>query len=222
MATRAADLNSTVLDSSKDTSGIGGHPRGLTTLFFTEMWERFSYYGMRAILVLYMTKSVAVGGLGLDDGVAQVIYGAYTGSVYLMSIPGGWFADKVLGTRRAVLIGGILIALGHYSMAVPTIYTFSAGLVLIVLGTGLLKPNVSAIVGELYSPEDQRRDSGFSIFYMGINIGAFTAPLVCGFLGEKINWHLGFGAAGVGMTLGLIQYVRGRERLAHVGAAPRH
>ena len=222
MATRAADLNSTVLDSSKDISGIGGHPRGLTTLFFTEMWERFSYYGMRAILMLYMTKSVTVGGLGLDDGVAQIIYGAYTGSVYLMSIPGGWFADKVLGTRRAVLIGGILIALGHYSMAVSTIYTFSAGLVLIVLGTGLLKPNVSAIVGELYSPEDQRRDSGFSIFYMGINIGAFTAPLVCGFLGEKINWHLGFGAAGVGMTLGLIQYVRGRERLAHVGAAPRH
>jgi len=199
-----------------------GHPRGLSTLFFTEMWERFSYYGMRAILMLYMTKSVTVGGLGLDDGVAQVIYGAYTGSVYLMSIPGGWFADKVLGTRRAVLIGGLLIALGHYSMAVSTIYTFSAGLVLIVLGTGLLKPNVSAIVGELYSPEDQRRDSGFSIFYMGINIGAFTAPLVCGFLGEKINWHLGFGAAGVGMTLGLIQYVRGRERLAHVGAAPRH
>jgi proton-dependent oligopeptide transporter, POT family len=221
MATKAADLNSTVLDSSKDTSGIGGHPRGLTTLFFTEMWERFSYYGMRAILTLYMTKAVAVGGLGLNDNFANGIYGAYTGSVYLMSIPGGWFADKVLGTRRAVLIGGILIALGHYSMAVPTIYTFSAGLVLIVLGTGLLKPNVSAIVGELYSPEDQRRDSGFSIFYMGINIGAFTAPLVCGFLGEKINWHLGFGAAGVGMTLGLIQYVRGRERLAHVGAAPR-
>src|SRR5262245_42399742 len=220
MATQASSLNSTVLDSFKDTSGIGGHPRGLTTLFFTEMWERFSYYGMRAILTLYMTKAVAVGGLGLNDNIANGIYGAYTGSVYLMSLPGGWFADKVLGTRRAVLIGGILIALGHYSMAVPTIYTFAAGLVLIVLGTGLLKPNVSAIVGELYTPEDQRRDSGFSIFYMGINIGAFTAPLVCGFLGEKINWHLGFGAAGVGMTLGLIQYVKGRERLAHVGAAP--
>jgi proton-dependent oligopeptide transporter, POT family len=221
MATQATSLNSTILDSTKDTSGIGGHPLGLTTLFFTEMWERFSYYGMRALLTLYMTKAVAVGGLGLDDSIANGIYGAYTGSVYLMSLPGGWFADKVLGARRAVLIGGILIALGHYSMAVPTIYTFTAGLVLIVLGTGLLKPNVSAIVGELYSPEDQRRDSGFSIFYMGINIGAFTAPLVCGFLGEKINWHLGFGAAGVGMTLGLIQYVMGRERLAHVGAAPR-
>src|SRR5215475_6232464 len=221
MATQASSLNSTVLDSFKDTSGIGGHPRGLTTLFFTEMWERFSYYGMRAILTLYMTKAVALGGLGLDDKFAQGIYGAYTGSVYLMSIPGGWFADKVLGTRRAVLIGGILIALGHYSMAVPTIYTFSAGLVLIVLGTGLLKPNVSAVVGELYSPEDQRRDAGFSLFYVGIDIGALAAPLVTSPLGEKINWHLGFGAAGVGMTLGVIQYVIGRERLAHAGAPPR-
>lgn len=220
MATQASSLDSTVLDSSKDTSGIGGHPSGLTTLFYTEMWERFSYYGMRALLILYMTKAVASGGLGYDDKTAAGIYGAYTGSVYLMSIPGGWFADKVLGTRRAVLIGGILIALGHYSMAVPTIYTFFSGLVLIVLGTGLLKPNVSAIVGQLYSPEDQRRDAGFSIFYMGINIGALVAPLVCGFLGEKINWHLGFGAAGVGMTFGLIQYVAGRERLAHVGVPP--
>src|SRR5262249_29688104 len=199
----------------------GGDPRGVATLCVREMWERFSYCGMRALLTLYMTKAAALGGLGLDDHTAGGIYGAYTGSVYLMSIPGGWFADKVLGTRRAVLIGGILIALGHYSMAVPTIYTFSAGLGLIVLGPGLLKPNVSAIVGELYIPEDQRRHSGFSIFYMGINIGAFTAPLVCGFLGEKINWHLGFGVAGVGMTLGLIQYVLGRDRLAHVGAAPR-
>src|SRR5215470_10267202 len=222
MATQASDLNSTVLESSKDTSGLGGHPRGLTTLFFTEMWERFSYYGMRALLILYMTTAIAAGGLGLDTKTAAGIYGAYTGSVYLMSIPGGWIADNVLGTRNSVLIGGIIIALGHYSMAVPTIYTFFIGLVLIVLGTGLLKPNVSAIVGELYSPEDQRRDAGFSIFYVGINIGAFTAPLVCGFLGEKINWHLGFGVAGVGMTLGLIQYVRGSERLAHVGAAPRH
>src|SRR5215510_11113662 len=221
MATRAADLNSTVLDSSKDTSGIGGHPRGLTTLFFTEMWERFSYYGMRALLILYMTTAVASGGLGFDTKTAAGIYGAYTGSIWLMSLPGGWFADNALGTRRAVLIGGVIIALGHFSMAVPTTYTFFVGLVLIVLGTGLLKPNVSAIVGDLYSPEDQRRDAGFSLFYVGINLGAFTAPLVTSFLGEKINWHLGFGAAGVGMTLGLIQYVLGRERLAHVGAPPR-
>ena len=221
MATQASDLNSTVLESSKDISGIGGHPRGLTTLFFTEMWERFSYYGMRALLILYMTAEVTSGGLGFDKKTAAGIYGAYTGSIWLMSLPGGWIADNVLGARNSVLVGGIIIALGHYSMAVPTIYTFFIGLVLIVLGTGLLKPNASAIVGELYSPEDQRRDAGFSIFYMGINIGASTAPLVCSFLGEKIDWHLGFGAAGVGMTLGVIQYVLGRERLAHVGAPPR-
>jgi POT family proton-dependent oligopeptide transporter len=221
MATQAADLNSTVLDSSQDKSGIGGHPRGLTTLFFTEMWERFSYYGLRALLILYMTTAVASGGLGFDVKTAAGIYGAYTGSVYLMSIPGGWFADNVLGTRRAVFVGGVIIALGHYSMAVPTIYTFFTGLVLVVLGTGLLKPNVSAIVGDLYSPEDQRRDAGFSIFYVGINIGASTAPLVTSFLGEKIDWHLGFGVAGVGMTLGLIQYVLGGKRLAHVGHPPR-
>jgi proton-dependent oligopeptide transporter, POT family len=220
MATQASGLNSTVLDSSKDTSGIGGHPRGLTTLFFTEMWERFSYYGMRALLILYMTKAGTSGGLGFDEKTAGSIYGAYAGSIYLMSIPGGWIADNVLGTRRAVLIGGVIIALGHYSMAVPTTYTFFMGLVLIVLGTGLLKPNASTIVGELYSPEDQRRDAGFSIFYMGINIGALIAPLVCGYLGEKINWHLGFGAAGVGMTLGLIQYVLGHKHLSHVGAPP--
>jgi proton-dependent oligopeptide transporter, POT family len=220
MATQAADLNSTVLDSSKDTSGIGGHPRGLTTLFFTEMWERFSFYGMRALLMLFMTTAVASGGLGFDTRTAAGIYGAYTGSIYLMSIPGGWIADNVLGTRRAVFVGGVIIALGHYSMAVPTIYTFFIGLVLIVLGTGLLKPNVSAVVGALYGPEDQRRDAGFSLFYVGINIGAFAAPLVCSYLGENINWHLGFGAAGVGMTFGLIQYVLGRERLAHVGAPP--
>ncbi len=213
-----------MVDSTLDRSGLGGHPRGLTTLFFTEMWERFSYYGMRALLLLYMTAPLASGGMGMvtPEGIKQAtsIYGAYTGSVYLMSIPGGWFADNVLGTRRAVFIGGLIIALGHFSMAVPTNYTFFAGLVLIVLGTGLLKPNVSTIVGELYSAGDQRRDAGFSIFYVGINIGAFAAPIVCSFLGEKINWHYGFGAAGVGMTFGLIQYVMGRDRLAHVGNPP--
>jgi len=225
MATQASNLESTApvnsaLTSLNDTGGIGGHPRGLTTLFFTEMWERFSYYGMRALLILYMTTAVAGGGMGLDTKTATSIYGAYTGSVYLMSIPGGWFADNVLGTRQSVLVGGIIIALGHFSMALPMDWTFYMGLILIVLGTGLLKPNVSALVGDLYNPEDQRRDAGFSIFYVGINIGASTAPLVCSFLGEKINWHLGFAAAGIGMTFGLIQYVMGRDRLARAGKPP--
>lgn len=221
MATEASRLDSTATpDSLNDTAGIGGHPRGLTTLFFTEMWERFSYYGMRAMLILYMTTAVAAGGLGFDDKTAASIYGVYTGSVYLMSIPGGWFADNVLGTRRSVLLGGIIIALGHFSMVVPSMPTFYAGLVLIALGTGLLKPNVSAIVGQLYSAEDERRDAGFSVFYMGINIGAFTAPLVCGWLRTNYSWHVGFGAAGVGMTLGLIQYVWGRKHLRGAGEPP--
>jgi proton-dependent oligopeptide transporter, POT family len=220
MSASKGNLSPETFDTTLDTTGIGGHPRGLTTLFFTEMWERFSYYGMRALLILYMTSAVASGGLGMDTKTAASIYGAYTGSVYLMSIPGGWVADNVLGTRRAVFVGGVIIALGHYSLAMPTTFTFFLGLVLIVLGTGLLKPNVSAIVGDLYSPTDQRRDAGFSIFYVGINIGAFTAPLVCSYLGEQINWHLGFAAAGIGMTFGLIQYVVGRDRLAHVGNPP--
>src|SRR5262245_57836158 len=177
MATEASNVDSaSIFDSEKDTAGIGGHPKGLTTLFFTEMWERFSYYGMRALLILYMTTAVASGGLGFDTQTAATIYGAYTGSVWLMSIPGGWIADNVLGTRRAVFVGGVIIALGHFCMAVPTIWTFYAGLILIVFGTGLLKPNVSAIVGSLYKENDERRDAGFSIFYMGINLGAFLAP----------------------------------------------
>jgi proton-dependent oligopeptide transporter, POT family len=221
MATEASNVDSaSIFDSEKDTAGIGGHPKGLTTLFFTEMWERFSYYGMRALLILYMTSAVASGGLGFDTRKAATIYGAYTGSVWLMSIPGGWIADNVLGTRRAVFVGGVIIALGHYCMAVPTIWTFYAGLILIVFGTGLLKPNASAIVGSLYKENDERRDAGFSIFYMGINLGAFIAPIITSSLSEKINWHLGFGAAGIGMTFGLIQFAAGRDRLAHVGDPP--
>ena len=206
--------------TNRESGGLGGHPRGLTTLFFTEMWERFSYYGMRALLIIFMTRPATSGGLGLDERLAASIYGVYTGSVYLMSIPGGWIADNLLGTRRSVLLGGIIIALGHFSMVFPAVETFYLGLVLIVLGTGLLKPNVSALVGSLYSREDERRDAGFSIFYMGINLGAFIAPLICSYLGEKIDWHLGFGVAGLGMTLGIIQYVAGGERLAHVGGPP--
>ncbi len=193
-----------------------GHPRGLATLFFTEMWERFSYYGMRALLVLYMTGSVMQPGLGFLDKKATQIYGLYTMSVYLMGIPGGFIADRFLGHYRAVLLGGIIIACGHFTMAVPGIPFFYTGLGLIILGTGLLKPNVSTIVGTLYTRDDPRRDAGFSLFYMGINLGAFIAPLVTGWLGQKINWHIGFAAAGVGMVFGLIQYVYGRKYLIAV------
>ena len=194
-----------------------GHPRGLSTLFFTEMWERLSYYGMRGLLILFMTAPVAVGGLGFATEKAAMIYGLYTAAVYFSAIPGGFVADRLLGQRKSVLVGGILIACGHYSMFFNRLPLFYAGLVLIVMGTGLLKPNVSAIVGQLYAPEDARRDAGFSIFYMGINLGAFLAPFICGSLGEKVGWHWGFGAAGVGMTIGLIQYVLGSQRLGDAG-----
>jgi POT family proton-dependent oligopeptide transporter len=198
--------------------GIAGHPRALTTLFLTEFWERFSYYGMRAILLLFMVASPEAGGLGLATDRAAWIYGLYTGSVYLATIPGGWVADRLLGLRRAVLAGGILIALGHYSLALHGVKElFFAGLILIVLGTGLLKANISAIVGKLYGAEDERRDAGFSIFYMGINLGAFVSPFICGYLGQKVGWHWGFGAAGLGMTFGLVQYVLGAKRLETVG-----
>jgi len=200
-----------------DRGGIAGHPRGLTTLFFTEMWERLSYYGMRGLLILFMTAPLAAGGLAFATERAATIYGLYTAAVYFSAIPGGFVADRLLGQRRAVLVGGILIACGHYSMFFNRLPLFYAGLVLIVLGTGLLKPNVSAMVGQLYAPDDARRDAGFSIFYMGINLGAFLAPFVCGSLGEKVGWHWGFGAAGVGMTFGLIQYVLGGQRLGNAG-----
>ena len=197
-----------------------GHPRGLSTLFFTEMWERFSYYGMRALLLLYMTAPLSAGGLGFDAARGGAIYGLYTSMVYMTSLPGGWIADRLIGQRRAVLYGGILIAMGHFCMAFPVITTFYLGLFLIVLGTGLLKGNVSVIVGQLYAPEDQRRDAGFSIFYMGINLGAFIAPLVCGYLGQKVDWHLGFAAAGVGMVVGIVQYLAGAKYLGDAGLSP--
>src|SRR5678815_804977 len=188
--------------------GFFGHPRGLSTLFFTEMWERFSYYGMRAILTLYMTKSLVEGGLGFDERYASIIYATYVSSVWYLPLIGGWLADRIFGARRAVFIGGIIIACGHYSMAINSLPTFYAGLILIACGTGLLKPNISAMVGQLYSDEDKRRDAGFSIFYMGINLGAFLAPLLVGFLAQKQSfrtflsslgfdpnsaWHWGFG-----------------------------
>lgn len=212
-----------------------GHPGGLSTLFFTEMWERFSYYGMRAILTLYMTKSLAEGGLEFDERYASLIYATYVSSVWYLPLVGGWLADRIFGARRAVLIGGIIIASGHFSMAINSKLTFFAGLVLIACGTGLLKPNISAMVGQLYSENDKRRDAGFSIFYMGINLGAFLSPIVVGFLAQapwfknfiaslgfnpNTSWHWGFAAAGVGMTLGLVQYLLGRKRLADVGHKP--
>lgn len=195
------------------TTTFFGHPKGLQTLFFTEMWERFSYYGMRAILILYM---VSATGLSMSTAEAATLYGLYTMSVYLFSLPGGFIADRYMGARKAVLWGGILIALGHFAIAFTTISSFYIGLGLIVMGTGLLKPSISALVGNLYTPDDTRRDAGFSLFYMGINIGAFMAPFVCGYLGQKISWHYGFGAAGIGMTLGLLQYVIGQKSLDSV------
>ncbi len=197
-----------------------GHPRGLATLFFTELWERFSYYGMRGLLILFMTAAVPAGGLGFTVAKAGSIYGLYTAMVYLLGVPGGWMADRFLGPRRAVLYGGIVIALGHYCLALPSLNTFYFGLVLITMGTGLLKPNVSTMVGQLYEADDPRRDAGFSIFYMGINIGSFVAPLLCSYLGEKVNWHYGFGLAGIGMTLGVLQYVLGAKNLSPKGLPP--
>lgn len=203
-------------------TGWFGHPRGLATLFFTELWERFSYYGMRGILILFMAAAIVEGGLGFDDGKAAAIYGLYTSAVYLLALPGGWVADKLWGQRKAVFVGGCIIAAGHFSMALPILglhelFFFYLGLILIVLGTGLLKPNVSTMVGELYPESGARRDAGFSIFYMGINIGAFAGPLICGWLGEGIDWHLGFSAAGFGMVLGLIQYKMGGKYLGAAG-----
>jgi POT family proton-dependent oligopeptide transporter len=197
-----------------------GHPVGLRTLFLTELWERFSYYGMRGLLILFMTAPASRHGLGFNTGDAGAIYGLYTGMVYLLALPGGWVADKILGARRAVLYGGIIIAIGHYCLALPNLTTFFLGLVFVAVGTGLLKPNVSTMVGELYETHDPRRDAAFSIFYMGINLGAFVAPLVCSYLGENVNWHYGFGLAGIGMTAGVIQYWLGRGTLGTAGLRP--
>jgi POT family proton-dependent oligopeptide transporter len=227
--------NSPDLEIAAGDRGFFGHPRGLSTLFFTEMWERFSYYGMRALLLLFMTAAVTEGGLGWDAAKAGPIYGLYTALVYLTALPGGWIADRLLGQRRSVLIGGVIIALGHVSLIFHGFGFFFLGLALIVTGTGLLKPNISSMVGGLYTQEDVRRDAGFSIFYMGINLGAFIAPLVCGFLAQSTqfrgflashginpanSWHWGFGAAAVGMTLGLVQYVLGGRHLGTIGLDP--
>lgn len=214
-----------------------GHPRPLFTLFFAEMWERFSYYGMRALLTLFMVAPLAAGGMGLPTGKATLIYGIYTMSVYMMSIAGGTIADNIIGQRLAVTCGAVIIATGHFCMAYPNENTFYLGLLLIVLGTGLLKPNISAMVGQLYAPGDTRRDAGFSIFYMGINVGASISPFITGFLAQHSrfkallagwgfnpdhSWHWGFGAAGVGMVLGLVVFLTFGHGLKEIGAKPVH
>ena len=199
-----------------------GHPIGLRTLFLTEMWERMSYYGMRALLVLYMTGAVTGfnPGLGWSQIESQAIYGIYSGMVYFMVVPGGWIADNILGHQKAVLIGALIIALGHFTLAIPIEQTFFLGLIFVVLGTGLLKGNISTIVGQLYEGQDDKRDSGYTIFYMSINIGSTLGFLICSYLGEKIGWHWGFGAAGIGMTFGVIQYIKHRHLLGDAGMHP--
>src|SRR5678815_1532259 len=224
-----------------DQRGFFGHPRGLQTLFFTEMWERFSYYGMRAFLTLYISGKVADGGLGATAATAGIVYGLYTAMVYLMSLPGGWIADRFIGQRKAVMYGGIVIMLGHITLAIPTAASLYPGLGLIIIGTGLLKPNVSTMVGQLYAKTDERRSAAYTIFYMGINIGGLAAPLLCGWLAEgmengkavgfgsvlagwgldpELCWHFGFGCAAVGMAFGLLQYWHGWKYLGDIGLHP--
>jgi proton-dependent oligopeptide transporter, POT family len=203
-------------------SPLAGHPDGLSNLFFTEMWERMSYYGMRAMLVLFMVSTIQDGGLGFTDRTATATYGIYTGAVYLMALPGGWIADRLLGAQKTVLLGAIIITAGHFVLAVPGLSTFFLGLLLVVTGTGLLKPNITAIVGELYGNDDPRRDGGFTLFYMGINLGAAIGPLVCSTLAEseRFGWHWGFAAAGFGMLIGIVQFHLGKHKLGNAGLKP--
>jgi POT family proton-dependent oligopeptide transporter len=206
--------------SSQSIEKFFGHPKGLKTLFFTEMWERMSYYGMRMLLVLFMTATLQEGGLSLTVASAAAIYGLYTGCVYFMGLPGGWLADRLMGGQKAVWYGGIIIMIGHIILAIPSEYSFFIGLIFVVLGTGLLKPNIGAMVGQLYSDEDVRRDSGYAIYYMGINIGSIIGYGVCGYLMENQGWHWAFGAAAIGMAVGLIQYKITTPNLNGVGAKP--
>ena len=196
------------------------HPKGLYTLFFTEMWERMSYYGMRGILVLFMTASILEGGLQFDNVSASAIYGIYSACVYLVALLGGWLADRHIGQQKAILYGGMVIMLGHFLLAFTNLQTFYLGLIFVVLGTGLLKPNISAIVGGLYENDINKKESGFTIFYMAINIGSVLGFFICGYLGENIGWHYGFGAAGIGMAFGLIQFILTKKNLGSIGLEP--
>ncbi|MDE3196711.1 MAG: oligopeptide:H+ symporter, partial [Acidobacteriota bacterium] len=194
-----------------------GHPLGLSTLFFLEMWERFSYYGMRAILIYFLTSSAAKGGLGFSDSKAGAVYGLYTALAYLSCLAGGWIADLFIGQRRGVLYGGMLIVAGEFCLMAPSDAVFYAGLGLLIAGTGFLKGNASTIVGQLYPKGDPRRDAGFSIFYMGVNLGAFLSPIFCGYVGEHYSWRLGFGLCGLGMIAGVVQYVFTSRFLGEAG-----
>ena len=196
------------------------HPSGLITLFLTEMWERMSYYGMRGILVLFMVASYENGGLNFDNVTASAIYGIYAAAVYLATLPGGWIADRLIGQQKAIFYGGLIIMLGHISLIFPFIDAFYLGLILIVIGTGLLKPNISAIVGELYKGNESLKDAGFTLFYMSINIGSILGFLVCGYLGENIGWHYGFSASALGMAIGLIQFYIYNDKLEGIGVKP--
>ncbi|WP_110112705.1 peptide MFS transporter [Bacillus sp. CGMCC 1.16541] len=208
-----SDFNKQKIVSSVPQKGFFGHPKGLFTLFFTEFWERFSYYGMRAILVFYMYYEVSKGGLGLDENTALSIMSIYGALVYMSGIIGGWLADRIFGTSKAIFYGGVLIMFGHIALAFPgSLSLFFVSMVLIVLGTGLLKPNVSSVVGDIYSTNDNRRDAGFSLFYMGINLGAFIAPLTVGTIGTEVSFHLGFSLAAVGMFLGLLVFVLTKKK----------
>ncbi len=219
-----ADHTTTTVVAPDHSRSFLGHPRGLATLFMTEFFERFTYYGMRALLVLFLVAATdaANPGFGFDAATAGAIYGLYTGAVYLGSLPGGWIADRLIGQRKAVFWGAILIAIGNFILALPASpEVFYLGLAVIVIGVGLLKPNISAIVGALYEGQpDARRDAGFSIFYMGINLGAFIAPLIAGTIGEAWNWRGGFFVAGVAMLIGVVQYKLTEGYLGHAGLAP--
>ena len=207
-----------LLDGSRS---FFGHPSALATLFFTEMWERFTFYGMRALLVLFLVDAVANGGYGLDDRTATAIYGLYTASVFMAALPGGWIADRLIGAQRAVIAGGVFMTIGNLMLATPgPPALFFSGLVVIVLGVGLLKPSISTLVADLYPEGGGRRDAGFTIFYMGINLGAFIGPLIAGWLALRFGWRVGFLAAAIGIPLGLLQFWLARERLGIAGATP--